>query len=69
MGISLYPGLKYERQRVYPLYYKGQPVSAYIADLEVEDTIIVELKSVKELHKTMEAVAGFSIIMRSIPTE
>jgi GxxExxY protein len=47
--------VKYERQRVYPLYYKGRLVSAYIADLVVDDTIIVELKSVKELHKTMEA--------------
>ena len=48
-------GLKYERQKVYPLYHRGQLVSAYIADLVVEDAVIVELKSVKELHKTMEA--------------
>jgi GxxExxY protein len=48
-------GVKYERQCVYPLYHRGQLVSAYIADLVVDDTIIVKLKSVKELHKTMEA--------------
>jgi GxxExxY protein len=48
-------GIKFERQRVYPLHYKGRLVSAYIADLVVDNTIIVELKSVKELHKTMEA--------------
>jgi GxxExxY protein len=48
-------GVAYERQRVYPLYYKGRLVSAYIADLVVDDKIILELKSVKELNNVMEA--------------
>jgi GxxExxY protein len=37
------------RQVVYPLEYKGQVAGAYIADLVVEDCIIVELKAVKAL--------------------
>jgi GxxExxY protein len=48
-------GIAYERQRVYPLYYKGRLVSAYIADLVVDDKTILELKSVKELNSVMEA--------------
>ena len=48
-------GIEYERQRVYPLHYRGQMVSAYIADLVVSNTIILELKSVSALNKVMEA--------------
>jgi GxxExxY protein len=48
-------GLPFERQQVYPLHYKGRLASAYIADLVVDNKIIIELKSVTELHKTMEA--------------
>jgi len=48
-------GIPFERQRVYPLYYKGRLASAYIADLVVDNSIIVELKSVKEMTKVMEA--------------
>jgi GxxExxY protein len=48
-------GLPVERQRVYPLHYKGELVGAYIADIVVADTIILELKSVSALNKVMEA--------------
>jgi GxxExxY protein len=48
-------GLPVERQRVYPLHYKGELVGAYIADIVVADTIILELKSVAALNKVMEA--------------
>jgi GxxExxY protein len=48
-------GLPVERQRVYPLYYKGELVGAYIADIVVANTIILELKSVSALNKVMEA--------------
>jgi GxxExxY protein len=40
---------------VYPLYYKGELVGAYIADIVVANTIILELKSVSALSKVMEA--------------
>ena len=48
-------GIPFERQKVYPLYYKGEYISAYIADLVVDNKIILELKSVSCLSKVMEA--------------
>ena len=48
-------GLSVERQVVYPLVYRGEYVGAYLADLVVEGTIILELKSVKALTPVMEA--------------
>ena len=50
-----YAGIPFQRQKVYPLYYKDEPVGAYIADLVVADCIILELKSVKQLSCAMEA--------------
>jgi GxxExxY protein len=35
--------------------YSGEYVGAYVADLVVENTVILELKSVKSLSATMEA--------------
>jgi GxxExxY protein len=46
-------GLRFDRQAVYPLYYAGECAGAYIADLVVENTIILELKSVKSLSPAM----------------
>ena len=48
-------GLPFERQQVFPVYYKGQMSGAYIADLVVANTIILELKSVQALGPAMEA--------------
>ena len=48
-------GIPFQRQKVYPLYYKGQYVGAYIADLVIDDRIIVELKSVSRLNPVMTA--------------
>ena len=48
-------GIPIERQKVYPVYYKGELAGAYIADLVVADTIILELKSVQALKESMEA--------------
>ncbi len=45
----------FERQRVFPLVYRGEYVGAYIADLVVDNTIIIELKSVVKLIEVMEA--------------
>ena len=44
-----------ERQPVFPLSYRGEYVGAYVADLVVEGTIILELKAVKVLSAVMEA--------------
>jgi GxxExxY protein len=48
-------GMNFERQRVYPLCYKGEYIGGYIADLVVDNAVILELKSVVELNKVMEA--------------
>ena len=50
-----YQGLRVEQERIFPLEYRGQYVGAYIADIVAEDTIILELKSVKALNEVMEA--------------
>ena len=50
-----YANIPFQREKVYPLYYKNEPVGAYIADLVVADCIILELKSVKQLSSVMEA--------------
>jgi len=44
-----------DRQVVFPLVYRGEYVGAYLANLVVEGTVILELKSVKELSSVMEA--------------
>ena len=48
-------GVPFSRQHVYPLYYKGECIGGYIADLVVDNTIILELKSVQVLNPVMEA--------------
>jgi GxxExxY protein len=48
-------GIGLKRQRVFPLYYKGELAGAYIADLVIENTIILELKSVRELSAAFDA--------------
>lgn len=42
-------GIAFERQKVFPVYYKGRLAGAYAADLVVENSIILELKVVKQL--------------------
>ena len=41
-------GIQYERQKRYPVQYDGEDVGELIADLVVEEKVIVELKSVNE---------------------
>jgi GxxExxY protein len=48
-------GIPFERQKVYPLYYKGEMIGGYIADIVVDNALICELKSVVTLNKVMEA--------------
>jgi len=43
-------GLKFERQKAFPLLYRGRPVGhGYRVDLLVEDLVIVEVKAVERL--------------------
>ena len=42
-------GLKAEAQKPITVYYEGEVVGEFVADIFVEENIIVELKSVKQL--------------------
>jgi len=48
-------GLKVDKERRIVVQYDGQVVGDFIADMIVEDKIIVELKSLKEIHPVHEA--------------
>ncbi len=48
-------GIPFTSQHNFPLYYRNTLIGNYIADLVIDNSIIVELKSVKELNKIMEA--------------
>ena len=48
-------GLKVEAQKPIPVFYKGESIGDYFADLLVEDKVIIELKTVERLDKAHEA--------------
>lgn len=48
-------GLKYERQKVLPVLYKGENIGQYRIDLVVEDKVVLELKSVERHDLVFEA--------------
>ncbi len=48
-------GLKAESQKPITVHYKGIPVGKYFADILIEDTVILELKTVNKLAKIHEA--------------
>ncbi|MCH7751156.1 MAG: GxxExxY protein [Planctomycetes bacterium] len=47
-------GLSAERQVCLDVFYRGEPVGHFFADLIVADTVIVELKAVEEIAKAHE---------------
>ncbi len=50
-------GIHFERQKKLPVTYKDQLVGDYVADLVVEEQIILELKAVSALTPAHEAQA------------
>jgi len=48
-------GLHAEKEKKIQVYYDNQLVGDYVADIIVEDKVILELKSVKDLHPAHEA--------------
>lgn len=48
-------GLQTEKEKEIQVYYDAQLVGGYLADIIVEDKVILELKSVKDLHPAHEA--------------
>ena len=47
--------MHFERQKVYGVYYKGNPVGSFVPDLVVDNKIILELKSAQCITHNMEA--------------
>ena len=47
-------GLNVEKEKPIKVLYENQIVGDYIADIVVEETVILELKAVKELHAVHE---------------
>jgi len=47
--------LRVEREKPIDIYYLGEKIDTYRLDLVVEDKIVVELKSVEQLHPAHEA--------------
>jgi GxxExxY protein len=48
-------GMRFGRQLVYPVIYKGRPVAEHRVDLLVEDTVVVEVKSVAHHEPVFDA--------------
>jgi GxxExxY protein len=48
-------GLSVEQQKPITVYYAGQPVGEYFADIVVNEVIILELKAVRQLTDQHEA--------------
>jgi GxxExxY protein len=48
-------GLNFVRRPIFPVIYKGQVIGEYRLDLIVEDTVIVEIKSVERFDPIFEA--------------
>lgn len=48
-------GLKCEPQRQIDVFYEGQNVGLYFADIVVNDVVIIELKAVENVAKSHEA--------------
>jgi len=44
-----YLGIRYSQQSVYPVIYRGVKVDEYIPDLEVEETLIVDTKTIEAI--------------------
>ncbi len=47
--------MHYQRQVVLPVNYKGRVIGEYRLDLLIEDTVVVELKSVERHDPVFEA--------------
>jgi len=53
--LGMMEGFSVHQQHPIPVYYRGAKVGEYFADLLVEESVIVELKSVTQIGKEHEA--------------
>jgi len=54
--------LRAEKEKSVQVYYDNQRVGDYVADIIVEDKIILELKAVKELHDAHTCPVQFTSV-------
>ncbi|MBN1409311.1 MAG: GxxExxY protein, partial [Spirochaetales bacterium] len=54
VGLS-HAGILFECQKPYQLHFLGERIGVYVADLVVDNSLIIELKSVTQLTSVMEA--------------
>jgi GxxExxY protein len=47
-------GLSIEAQKAIKVFYEGELVGEFVADIVVNDTVIIELKAVRQLAKAHE---------------
>ena len=55
-------GLRAEKEKKIQVYYDNQLVGDYMADIIVEDKVILELKSVKDLHPAHACPVQFTSV-------
>ncbi len=60
-------GLAYQRQRPIPVTYKGHALGEHRLDIVVEDTVILELKSVERFDRVFEAQILSYLRMTELP--
>lgn len=48
-------GLEFQSNRHIPVFYRGAQVGDFVADIVVENRIIIEIKAVTEIHPVHEA--------------
>ena len=61
-------GLTAEEQKEIKVYYEGQEVGDFKADIVVEDTVIVELKSVRRIIQAHEVQLVNYLVATNKPT-
>ena len=62
-----YADIPYQQQQAFPLFYKGDIIGNYITDVVVDNKIILELKSVKELTELMTAQLLHNLKLTKMP--
>ncbi len=60
-------GLYTESQKPITVYYDGEIVGEFVADIKVNDTIILELKSVRRVIKAHEVQLGNCLVATGKP--
>src|SRR5688572_15116082 len=58
-------GIRFEKERVVPLVYRGMRIGDYRPDLIVEDTVVVEVKSVLRFEPVFSALNFNKTVLRS----